>query len=275
MAEPNYLAMAKTKASTPSRRKSYRKIFVYARNKKGKTKLGLTAGRDNMIFGDPEMGTALMVNDDPFVWPLETWEDTQDYYGALRTGKLSPNHIVQGESSTPFEWCSLDGLTKLHNMALKYVMKQQELKDLDRQPGMVQQRDYGKANELVKQLIINFQHLKMNVYYTSQEKMMSADGKHDFSEDDDEDAEAPEAYFVPALPDGIRGYMNSQAEVIGRLYVVTIDNPKKEGELVKQRRLQIGLHDKYDTGFRSDWSLPDVIKRPTLPKLVKLIEQGE
>ena len=272
--ETDYLAMARTRGTTPSRQKSFRKIFVYARNKKGKTKLGLSVGRDNIAIGDPELGTALMLKEDPFIWPIEKWEDTQDFYGACRTGKLSPNHFVQGESSTPFTWASLDGLTKMHNMALKYVMKVQELKDLDRQPGLVQRQDYGKANELMKQMIINFQTLKMNVYYTAQEKMMAADGKHDYSEDDDEDATTQEAYFVPALPDGIRGYMNSQAEVIGRLYVVAVDHPKIADKKVKQRRLQIGLHDKYDTGFRSDWALPDVIKRPTLPNIVKLIEEG-
>jgi hypothetical protein len=73
----------------------------------------------------------------------------------------------------------------------------------------------------------------------------------------------------------VRSTINSLAEVIGRLYVVAIDNPKKEGEQVKQRRLQIGLHEKYDTGYRSDWALPDMIKRPTLPRLIKLIEEGE
>lgn len=272
--DTDYLALARKVGTTPSRQKSFRKIFVYARNKKGKTKLGLSVGRDNIVFADPEMGTALMLKEDPFLWPIEKWEDLQDLYGACRTGKLSPNHLVQGESSTPFSWVSPDGLTKMHNMALKYVMKVQELKDLDRQPGMVQRQDYGKANELMKQMIINFQTLKMNVYYTAQEKMMTADGKHDFSEDDDEDSMDVEAYFVPALPDGVRGYINSQAEVIGRLYVVAVDDPKNADKKVKQRRLQIGLHDKYDTGFRSDWALPDVIRRPSLPKLVKLIEEG-
>lgn len=132
---------------------------------------------------------------------------------------------------------------------------------------MVHKQDYGKANELMKQMILNFQSLKMHVYYTSQEKMMTEGG----SFDDDDDSDNSDAYYVPALPDGVRGFMNSQAEVIGRLYVVKVEG--KNGP-VKQRRLQIGLHEKYDTGFRSDFVLPDMIKRPTLPTLVALIEQG-
>jgi len=243
--------------------------MVYARNKKGKTKLGLTPGRDNVLTIDPEAGTDLMKNFDAFVWPMTQWADMQEAYGALRTGKLSPNHIKQGESSTPFSWVSVDGLTRMNHMALTFVRLVQEEKDLDRQPGFIQQRDYGKSGDLMKQMILNFCSLKMNVYFTSQEKMIS-DGN---SYDDDEDAEDAAAYYVPDLPNAVRGMINSQAEVIGRLYVVRVEG--KGGIEVKQRRLQIGLHEKYDTGFRSDFSLPDMIKRPTLPGLVALIETGE
>ena len=261
--------MARTRAHTTSTVESYRRIFVYARNKKGKTRLGATAGRDNILFIDPEAGTDLMKELDLFVWPITQWQDTQEVYGALRTGKLSPNHIKQGESSTPFSWVCPDGLTRLNNMALNYVRKVQEERDLDRIPGLIQQRDYGKSGELMKQMMLNFHSLKMHVYYTSQEKMITSGN----SFDDDEDAENSEAYFVPDLPNAVRSMINSLAEVIGRLYVVTVDG--KDGKPVKQRRLQIGLHEKYDTGFRSDYPLPDMIKRPTLPKLVALMEKGE
>jgi hypothetical protein len=156
----------------------------------------------------------------------------------------------------------------MNNMALKYVMRMQEQRDMDRIPGMVDRRDYGKSGELMKTMILNFQSLKLNVYYTSQEKMITDNDTFD----DDDDAESAAAYYVPELPNAVRSFMNAQAEVIGRLYVVTVDG--KNGP-VKQRRLQIGLHDRYDTGFRSDFTLPDVIQRPSLPKLVALMEQGE
>lgn len=266
--DKDYLAIARIKGTTPSRKVSFRRIFIYGRNKKGKTRLNLTAGRDNMLIIDPEGGTDLMKHLDPFVWPIEKWEDMQEVYGALRTGKLSPNHLVQGESSTPFTWVSPDGMTRMNNMAVKYVMKVEEEKDLDRHPGMVAQRDYGKSGELMKQMLLNFHSLKMNVCYTSQEKMLSLGNSYD----DDEDAAQTDYYFVPDLPNAVRSMVNSLAEIIGRLYVVTIDG--KNGP-VKQRRLQIGLHEKYDTGFRSDFTMPDMLKRPTLPKLISLMEQGE
>ena len=44
---------------------------------------------------------------------------------------------------------------------------------------------------------------------------------------------------------------------------------------IMQRRLYIGLHERYDTGFRSDFKLPDLIQNPTLPKLVNLMLTGK
>jgi AAA domain len=267
--EKDYLSLARTRGHTPTTKQSFRKIAVYARNKKGKTTLLSTAGRDNILIVDPEDGTDLMKAKDPFVWPLTKWEDLQEAYGALRTGKLTPNHIKQGESSTPFTWVGADGLTRMNNMALKYVMKVQEEKDLDRQPGFVDRRDYGKSGELMKQMLLNFHSLKMHVCYTAQEKMISTNNSYD----DDEDSAPGDFFWVADLPDAVRASVNALNDVIGRLYVVNVAN--KEGETIKQRRLQIGIHDKYDTGFRSDFALPDMIKRPTLPKLVSLMETGE
>lgn len=271
MADKDYLALAKKRAHRPSDVDGYRKILVYARNKKGKTRFSLSAGIEETLVIDPEHGTDTMKALDPFVWPVEKWEDIQEVWGALRTGKLSPNHIKQGESSTPFTWVSVDGLTRMNNMALKYVMKVQEERDLDRQPGFVQQRDYGKSGEMMKQLLTNFQSAKLNVCYTAQEKMITTSTPFD---DDDDADEAPDAYFVPDLPNAVRGAVNALVEVIGRLYTVRL--LKKDGVTpYMQRRLQIGLHERYDTGFRSDYQLPDVVKRPTLPKLVELMIEGE
>jgi len=90
------------------------------------------------------------------------------------------------------------------------------------------------------------------------------------SGDHDEDEET--TFFVPDLPAGVRGTINSVVDVIGRLYVVTVET--KAGPK-KQRRLHIGPHERYDTGYRSDYVLPDLMKNPTIPKLVKLMHTGE
>lgn len=251
MAGKDYAAVARQRISRPADIKRYPKFLIYARNKKGKTTFGLSAGIDKTLVLDPEHGTAEMKSKNPFTWSIERWEDLDDAYNYLRY------------SDHPYQWVVVDGLTKFSNMALKYVMKLQEEKSLDRIPGMVQQRDYGKAGELMKDLLTRFHNLPMGVVFTAQERMQEA-----ADSEEDEDVEDVSVMYVPDMPKGVRGAANSIVDVIGRLYVVRNDDGKAE------RRLWIGESLKYDTGYRSDFPLPDMVRNPTVPKLVRLMRTG-
>lgn len=250
----DYGAIAKKRITRPSKQTRLPKLHIYSRNKKGKSTFCLSAGVDKVLFADPEHGTDEMKTKDPYVWHIERWEDMDEFYQFARSGDHQ------------YEWFAIDGLTRLSNMALNYVMRREEERSLDRQPGMVSNRDYGKSGELMKQMLVNFHNLPYGVIYTSQERMIEA-----ADSEEDEDSEESAAMFVPDLPKGVRGMVNSLVDVIGRLYVVEVD---VRGEMKKQRRLWIGESVKYDTGFRSDYKLPDMVKVPTIPKLVKLIREG-
>jgi hypothetical protein len=267
--EPDYLAIAKRKAGRPKTHAAkQRKFLVYGRNKKGKTWFGASAGTEQTLILDPERGTDTMVSKNPYVWPITRWEDLQEAWGALRTGELSPKTLGLGKSDVPFTYLVVDGMTRMNNMALKFVMAQEEQKNLDRKPGMVDRRDYGKSGQLLHTLITNIHTLPMGVIYTAQERMITGDAG-----DDDSDDES--VYFVADLPNAPRAVLYSIVDVIGRLYVVRVPKKGEVGEYIAQRRLQIGIHEKYDTGFRSDFKLPDVIKNPTVPKLEQLMLEGE
>jgi hypothetical protein len=41
-----------------------------------------------------------------------------------------------------------------------------------------------------------------------------------------------------------------------------------------QRRLWIAPHELYDTGYRSEFVLPDFVPDPTVPRLIKLMREG-
>ena len=264
----DYIAVAKTKVTTARKIPRYPKFLFYARKKQGKTTLALTAGtRDEILIVDPEKGAEYKRDFNPYIWPIDKWEDMQDVYGALRTGKLSPAELGLGKSTEPFKWVCIDGLTRINNFAVHYVRREQEERDLARHPGFVDRRDYGKSGELLKQTLTNFHGLKMGVIYTAQEKMKTL-GDWD---DDDDDTEGSEVIYIPEIPDSVRNQVNSLVDVIGRVYTVRVEI---DGKAVTRRRLRIGVSDKYDTGARSEYELPDVIKSPTVPKLLKLMEEG-
>lgn len=251
MAGKDYAKLARERISRPSENKRLPKYLIYARNKKGKSTFALSMGVERTLVLDPEKGTDEMRKLDPQRWPIEKWEDIDDAYQFLRNEKHD------------YTWVSVDGLTKMSNMALKYVMRLEEEKSLTRIPGLVQQRDYGKAGELMKEMLNRFHSLEMGVIFTAQERMEDANDS-----EEDEDAEEAGAMFVADLPKGVRGSINSIVDVIGRLYVVKNEQGQSE------RRLWIGDSNRYDTGYRSDFELPSYITRPTIAKLVRLTRTG-
>lgn len=257
MAEKDYRAIAKKRIQRPAEIERLPKFHIYGRQKKGKTTFSTSAGVDQTLILDPEHGTDLMKTKNPHVWHIEKWEDIDEAY----------NYILLGDH--PYRWIGVDGLTKLSQMSLKYTMKIQEERSIDRIPGQVQQRDYGRAGEVMKTMLTNFHNLPYGVVFTSQERMQETQD----SEEDDE-IEGADAEFVPDLPKGVRGYVNSLVDVIGRIYVVKVDSSKSE-TMVSQRRMWLGESMKYDTGYRSDFTLPEMVKLPSIPKLVTLMETGK
>ena len=256
----DYNAIAASKIQRPSKSKRPPRILIYGRNKKGKTRFGASAGQGEVLILDPEEGTEGMVKSDPHVWPIGAWPEVDDAYNFLKLGQHS------------YKWVSVDGLTKFANMSLRYVMSQEEERDLTRKPGLVQKQDYGKSGELMKGMLNNFHSLRMGVVFTAQERAIEVT---DDPEADDEDAEQSSMLYVPDLPRGVRSSVNQIVDVIGRIYTVKVEHPKDPELRVLQRRLWVEPHIAFDTGYRSDFRLPPFIKSPTIPKLVTLLREGK
>lgn len=254
MPDKNYADIAAKKIRKPSSIQRRPRILVYGRQKKGKSTFGATAPK--VLVVDPEQGTDWMTGMDPDTWAVNRWEDLNEVYNYLRLG----DH--------PYEWVCLDGLTRLNDMALDFTMRVREERQLDVQPGMVAQKDWGQAGKVMKTMMVNFHNLTgMGIIFTAQERPLEQDGS-------EADADVPETPmgFVADLPKGSRGMINSLVDVIGRIYVVDVEI---KGVMKKQRRLWLGEHPLYDTGGRSEHNLPDYLKNPTVPKLVELLATGK
>lgn len=237
------------------------RMLIYARNKVGKTRFCATAPK--VLIVDPENGTDRMTKLNPAVWPITEWGEMDEVYNFLRLGRHD------------YEWVTLDPTTRIHNFSLKFVMGMAQERSLDTKPVLVQKQHYGQAGELTKEMLWKFHQLPMGVIYTAQERQIEA-----YSGDEDEDAEAPASMYVPDLPKGARGAINSIVDVIARLYRVKAMARVRHGDRVEekevvQRRLWLEPSAQYDTGYRSDFVLPAYLKNPTVPRLVELMASGK
>lgn len=264
-AEKDYLAIARRHITTPSQVKQRPRLLVYSRNKKGKTRFGMTA--EDVLMVDPESGTDAYTTRNPDVWHVTSWNMLQDVIGALRT-----NELTSPVTGRPYKWVDFDGMTRINKLALKYVKKLREEAVLETVPGLVDRRDYFKSSELMNELIMQIHALPQGVIFSCQERVMTIDP----DEGADETLEAS-TFYVPDLPAAPRGAINSVVWVIGRLYVATASFKNRKGEVIEkpQRRLWVGDHPQYDTGYRSEFELPKFIKEPTVPKLMELLSSGQ
>jgi hypothetical protein len=177
-------------------------------------------------------------------------------------------------------------MTKMLSMGIDFVSKQQAERDLTRQPNQVDQRTYGQANRMVEAALHNFHSLRsIGLIFTAQERVVEIENMEDLGDDDDA---APAAYqYVPDLTKGARAPLNQVVDLIARIYVVRGDFTTKrrvrqgdkvvtkEVETKIQRRLWIGPHDMYDTGYRSGYELPDFIKDPTIASVTRALREGK
>jgi hypothetical protein len=93
--------------------------------------------------------------------------------------------------------------------------------------------------------------------------------------------------YVPDLSPGARSPLNRVVDLIGRIYVVrgdfTVKRRVKQGDKIVtkevetkiQRRLYVGPHEMYDTGYRSSFELPDFIKEPTVAAVNRALREGK
>lgn len=239
------------------------RYLVYGRSKQGKTTFACTA--PNVLVLDPESGTREGVASVD-VYSIERWQDCDEALKFLR------------RSEHGYDWIVVDGLTRINQMSLKHVMRLGEEADLSRIPGMVQLKDYGRAGELMKGLLLSLHTLPhVGIVYTAQDRM-EAPG---LSDDDllDEDAQIPGARYVPDLPKSVRGAATAMVDCIGRVYSVSVTgtHPKTGKEVTqRQHRLWIGQTEQYDTGYRSAHKgIPDYLRKPTVQRLQELLETGK
>jgi hypothetical protein len=263
----DYQRIALSKIGPPG--ELHRRWLVYGRYKTGKSSFLATVppradGKPNVLILDAEQGHGTKALDPAKVkvWKIFKWEDIDEAQRTIQFAEL------------PYEWVGVDNMSRISNMALRRVMRLGEERDLDRIPGQVEKRDYGKAGELVKGLLFNLHTTPANIIYTAGDRFDTGLGW----QEEDDDSEQAQGKFVPDLPKGARAALNQIVDVIGRLYVVRtrVVHPKTKKEVeIKQRRLWLSPSDSYDTGYRSQHRLPDYLKGPTVPRLEQLIKEGK
>jgi hypothetical protein len=226
------------------------KACFYGRNKVGKTRLACSSGLDTFLIDCNEKGTdSVRGNSNVTVYPMTKYDDLDPAYWYLK----SSNH--------PHKVVVIDTISMLATIGMKWVLKDDLDRDLDRDPLTPDKRSWGKLGEAMKETILRFRNLPMHVIFLAQEKTTTSD--------DDDGGTVIEVH--PELSPAPRSTLLSAVGTIGRLYIKEVERNEKT---VMERRLLLGAHPKYVSGTRFSEELKYVEINPTLDKILAKINGG-
>jgi phage nucleotide-binding protein len=224
-------------------------FVIYGRNKTGKTKFACDSKLKTLVIDCNERGTITVRKMAPRVqrYRVRTWEDMDPIYWLLRSGDHE------------FEVIVIDTVTSLAALCMKWVLKEQDDRDFNREPKTPDQRSWGKMGEHITDVITKFRNLPYHVVFTAQEK-------ETFVEEEDGTSTS---LIHPELSPRPRSTLLSAVSLIGRIYVAeTVDD---DGKKKYERRMLIGPHPKYSSGGRFEQDMKRIERDPTLGKFLNKI----
>ena len=226
-------------------------ICVYGRNKTGKTVFACSSGLKTLVIDCNERGTASVRKmKNVSVYRIQRWEDLDPIYWFLRNGDHE------------FEVIVIDTITMLAMVCMRWVLKEEEDRDFNREPKTPDQRSWGKMGEHISEIITKFRNLPYHLIITAQEKVTT---------EEEEDGSST-SFSHPELSPRPRSALMSAVGTIGRIYVK--ETTDKKGKKIFERRMLLGPHEKYLAGTRFP-ELKYIERNPTFGGFLEKITGGE
>lgn len=171
------------------------------------------------------------------VVPVSVWKGIDDIYEYLR------------KNASVYQWVAIDSLTAFTELAKRKTISE---RDLDADPHMISQQEWGKVGRLVGELIYRFRKLPQHVIWVAQERTFKAG---DFS---------PVILGPDVSPAVLSDLLPTQL-IVGRL---TVEQNSEGGY---ERRLLVGQDPTCHTKMRApaDKDVPRRIKNPNLGGLLR------
>lgn len=218
----------------------YAKVMVYGPHGSGKTRFIASAPKP-LIIDVEERGTRSARGSGAKTVVISKWEEVGHAYWLLKSGKH------------PFESVGIDTVDALFHLAMDFVLDEAEERDPTREKRMPDQRSYGRANNLIRGMILAFRNLNMHVIFAAHSRAIT-----------DEDTKEVTSVTVN-LPAGSRSSVMDSVGILGYMQPkLARVNGKKQwvDELI------VGPDRLYDTKDRTNALGPRLL-RPTMDKVIQ------
>ena len=234
-----------------------RSWVFYGRSGTGKTTLACTFPPPILLLDVNDQGTDSVSDVEGLdVAEINSWEDFDQIYWFLR-------------KDTNYETVVIDTTSQLQRLCERHILEKKNKKtDNIGDWGSMTQREYGDVAALLKEKIINFRDLGMEVVFIAQDRVNNAE------DHGDEGQLAPEV--GPALYPSVQRHLNASVNMIGNTFIRMRDR-KLKGRRTKQEEvycLRVGPNPVYITKTRKPRSIkvPSYIEDPTYKDILEVLK---
>lgn len=237
-------------------------VLLWGRVKSGKTRF--IASGPNPVILACEDGTKTIRNfPNVTVFPVTAagdyvpprWKDARDFIYYLNYADHN------------FETVGVDTMTSLMRMALRFVTKDEELRDDLRAKGTLDYRVWNRVTRLLVEFMEDLEGVckarNMHLIYTCQERSLK-----------EEQAEI-EGSFVPDLNPAVRGAILEKPDLIARTFIEEVES--EDLQKVSYRYGMQFKHHEWPVGVREPAGtkpLPNRAFKVDLPKLIERMSSG-
>lgn len=235
--------------------------LVWGRVKAGKTRFIATGPTPIVVFAAEE-GTKTIrdyPNLDVFPvhngrWYTPKWKDARDFIYFLNY------------ADHEYKTVGVDTMTALLRIAVRYITKDEEVRDEARAPGLNDQRTWGRVGNIMNEFMEDLESVckvrGMHLVYTAQERALN-----------EEQALKAGSDYVPDLTPSVRSTILEKPDMLARVFI-----EEEESEDLSATNLKYGMqfkHPEWPVGLREPTNskpFPSRAFNVTIPKILKRMD---
>jgi phage nucleotide-binding protein len=243
--------------------KNARSYVIYGRSGTGKTTFAASFPKPLLYIDVMDRGTDSISDIEGIdVYEATSIEDVEKAYWWIVKNPKKYKTVV------------IDTVSQLQSLAVEEFAGNKPQKGNKRAGdwGSMRKQDWGEISGVLKQILINFRDLKMNVVFIAQDRTFNIT-------DDDEEVTGIDPEVGPALMPSVVKTLNAAVSVIANTFIQSSIKTKEiNGKKVKKRVtrycLGVGPDQYFTRKFRKNKGveLPEYISDPTYEDLMDLVK---